>query len=107
MRILDYLEYSVSPTTKFIICLLIALALFVVYLWEPERKKKKRKKVEQRPQGFLNYIEIDPKTLEGDAELLKPSDRVTQISGNDVTLNHLDEYIKTLREYQINSLDEI
>jgi len=104
MRFLEYLEYAVSPTTKLLICAAIALALFIVYLWKPSEKKPP---IKMNNEGFMSYVEIDPQSLAKGAEWLEPSQDCERLSSYNATLQQLDEYVKSVREYHIKSLDEV
>ena len=102
MQFLNYIEYSVSPTIKILICVMIGISLFVVYIWDPDRRKKESKKTENT---LTNYVEVNPQEIATNSKLMKPKGRTYPHSN--ATLEHLDEYVKSVREYHINSLDEV
>lgn len=104
MWIFDYIDYSVSPRTKILICLLISVALWVVYMWDPERR---RKKVDLSENSVMNYIEVDPEKLQASAKVLRPKKEKKSMTAQSTTLEHLDEYVKELKRLRINNIDDV
>lgn len=102
MRFLEYVEYSVSPTVKFAICLVLFLAIVVVYFWEPKRKRKKKPQLE----GIMQHVEVDSREYGEDSMKLLERPEMPLLAKNQ-TLDDLDDYLKTLKRYHIKNLDDV
>ncbi len=95
MQIWEWIEWTLSPSTKFFLCSLILLAIYVVYIWEP---KKQNQKKEGRNEGLMNYVEVDPHDLAGHVDLLYPSFHENKQKTYNETLERLEEYVKLVKE---------
>ncbi len=104
MRLLEFIDYTISPVLKFLICGILALAIFIVHFWEPRRK---RKLIIPKNQGILNDLEFDPAEYSQDMRSLIPAEEETLFGAHSETLEALDDYIKALKRHQINSIDEV
>jgi len=103
MWTIETLQNFLTPEIKLIITWSIAFALFVVYCWTPGSNKKKKPKLEN---SVMNYLEVDPYDLQGDPKKIHPTPIRNKWS-NSETLENLDEYVKALKENQINNIDEV
>ena len=99
---IEWQQINVSPIWKFLICDLLFIALFVVYWWEPNRRKEA-----VRPEEDENKFEIDPSQMVGSINLLEPAIDHKKRSTQHVTLELLDEYAKELKKHHIRSFDEV
>ena len=103
MLILESLEYSLSPAVKLLVCLIIGFAIFIVFLSNPGKSKKKGVKPFD---SNIQYTEIDPADLvQGKSDWLQPD--LKKRSAVNSTLEHLDEYVKTLKRHHIRNLDGV
>jgi hypothetical protein len=98
-----FLTVTLAPYLKLAICGLIFMALVVVYCWDPEQRKKKKKQ-KMKP---VNCVEIDPRLIAANSNLLSPKLDNKQHSTHHVTLELLDEYMQEVKKNHIRSFDEI
>ncbi|RJP26620.1 MAG: hypothetical protein C4527_14865 [Candidatus Omnitrophota bacterium] len=105
MRILEFIEHSVSPTTKLIICTAIGLALFVVYYWEPNRKQKKP--AQKKNTGFSGYIEVDPNQYDEPDKMIGPIENKKASMDRHPTLEQLNEYVEQVKRYKFENIDRV
>ncbi len=106
MRLLEFIEYSVSPATKFTICAAIGFAIYIVYYWEPNKNKKK-KETKKENTGFLQYTEVDPRDYDQSDHLIKPVEQNHTITDRHPTLEQLDEYVDQLKRHNFQSIDRV
>lgn len=102
---IGFLHYTVPLSLKILICLSILAAMAIVYFWEPGRKKMNRgNKVTNHA---LQYLDVDPYlSLAGKENLLRPRNQKVKLSQH-MTLQELDEYVRTLKQNKINNLDKV
>lgn len=102
---MEWITVYLSSLVKFILCLLVVVSFFVVYFWEP--RVKKREENQERNNGVLNYVEVDADDYTVNASALRPPKRPKRFSGSDVTLAHLGEYVRALKENRVRNIDEV
>jgi len=99
-----FLEYTITPEIKLVICSVLAASLFVVYIWNPGRKRKKREMIHSR---FLEYMEIDPGEYgRGQEKWMIPEIQPSRPTPHP-TLEKLDEYVKALKVQKIRERDDV
>ncbi|MFB3787246.1 MAG: hypothetical protein ACE15F_12850 [bacterium] len=99
-----FLEYTITPEIKLVICSVMAASLFVVYIWNPGRKRKKRELIHSR---FLEYMEIDPGEYGRSQEKRMIPDIQPPRPTPHPMLEQLDEYVKNLKVRNIRNIDEM
>lgn len=104
MQMTGFFDFSVSPVVKVLICFSIVMAMVVVYWWKPDNKK--RADIVELDRA-MDYVEVDPtEHFAGKESLLSPESKRMSSSHNE-TLEHLDEYVKTLRRHHIGDMDDV
>ena len=102
MRFLEFVHYSVSPFVKFLICVVVLLALLVVYRWQPESREREWFDSENED-GDVSGV----KPTEWNPErVLRPKETKRESLEHPV-LEEMDEYLQALRREKIRSLDEV
>lgn len=103
MRLLDYIEYSVSPEIKIGTCVFLLGAIIVVYLWEPltQRKKKAKEK------GIMRHIEVDPEEYSQRSQGWYQKSTKGLPAENNRTLALLQHYVNELKQEKIHNLDDV
>lgn len=104
MTLFDNIDYTLTPLIKISICFLIAGAMMVVYSWDPAKKRRSRGHAEN---SIMNYIEVDPETLQGQTTAILPQKETGKPNPQHATLEHLDDYVKELKRYHIKNIDEV
>ena len=103
MRESWFLEYSITPEIKILICAALALCLFVVHIWNPRRKRRQREFIRHR---LLEYLDIDPSEYGREkGKLMIPDIQPPRLTSNP-TLERLDDYVKILKEQTIQNQKE-
>ena len=104
MRILDFLQHSVSPEMRCGACAILGGALLLLYRWDPERRTEEQER--EQPCGEIlgdHPVGRSPlTTLSGDG--------VGQSETGDKThptLIELENYLADLKRHQIHSLDHV
>lgn len=104
MRILDYIEYSVSPGMKVLICGVVIVAILVIHWWEPSRKRKRR---EPNRDGLFQYTEVDPSGYARQTPPAAGNAGRNRLPQRHETLRQLDEYADLLKQHRINDFDDV
>jgi len=104
MRILDFLQYSVSPWVRLLTCAVLGTALYLLYRWDPERSE--RDEEERQP-----YSEFSLEPLENDSawEALS-GDGISDSKSSEekeTTIIELERYLSSLRRHRIQDLDRV
>lgn len=105
MQLIESIFFSGTSTTKIVFCVIVSLSFCIVYLWDPTKNERKRKK--RLDNGMLNHFEVESDEFSAKAESMNPKKTERRFSTTDNTLNELDQYVKTLKENQINDLDKV
>ncbi len=104
MRILDFLQYSISPWVRILACLILGSALYFLYRWDPERSQQEEE--DNRPYGEYSLEPPDDETgweaFSGDGS----SDSVTPENRN-TSVIELERYLNSLKHHRIQSLDKV
>lgn len=103
MRLLDYIEYSVSPEVKIGTCVFLLGAIIVVYLWEP--LKRRTKKVKEK--GIMRHIEVDPEEYSQRLNGWYKNTTKDLSAENNRTLALLQHYVNELKQEKIHNLDDV
>lgn len=103
MRILDYIEYTVSPEVKIGTCLLLLGAIIVVYLWEPMRRRRSK----PAEKGIMRQVEVDPVEYSQKVNGWYKKSTKGLSTENNRTLVQLQHYVKELQQEKIHNLDDV
>lgn len=103
MRLLDYINYAITPETKFTICAVLFAAIFVVYFWEPNKKRGKKPK----NNGIMRDVDIDAGEYSKKTDALVDSGANATRSEEHQTLQQLDQYVEVLKRHKIHNLDDV
>ncbi len=105
MQEVESLFLTAAPTTKILFCMIITVSFFIVYLWDPTKQAGKRKK--RLDNGMLNHFDVESEEFSAAADTMKPKRNQRKFSDTDNTLIELDQYVKALKQNQINDLDKV
>ncbi|MDP8244088.1 MAG: hypothetical protein P9L94_08415 [Candidatus Hinthialibacter antarcticus] len=105
MQLIESIFFSDSPTAKIVFCIIVSVSFCIVYLWDPTKSNHKRKK--RLDNGMLNHFDVESESFTAKAESMNPKKTERRFSTTDNTLNELDQYVKTLKQNQINDLDKV
>lgn len=105
MQLIDSIFFSESPTAKFVFCAIVAASFIIVYFWDPN--KAGRNKNQRLDNGMMNHVDVGSEEYAANAERMNPKKSERRFSNTETTLQELDQYVKTLKENQINDLDKV
>ncbi|MFH1741205.1 MAG: hypothetical protein ABIH23_19555 [bacterium] len=104
MRLLDFLEYSVSPWMRFTACGVLGSALYFLYRWDPERRS-------QEEENDRLFSEISPQPPASRTALATfYGDRPEESEVGDKTRStviELEQYLDALAHSRVESLDRV
>jgi len=103
MRVLDYIEYSVSPEVKIGTCVFLLGAIIVVYLWEPLTRRTGKTK----EKGIMRHIEVDPEEYSQRLNGWYKNTTKGLSTENNRTLSLLQHYVNELKQEKIHNLDDV
>ena len=104
MRLLNFLEYSVSPWMRFMACGVLGSALFLLYRWDPERVAQDNEDNES-----CTELPLQPPVSES-ALATFYGNRGKESETSDKsrsTLIELERYLDALSEHRVRSLDQV
>lgn len=105
MPLFDYISFSVSPLAKFLFCFLLAASFIIVYFWKPASVETRQTK--RRENGMLRNVDVKSNDYATEAKALQPGEQNEHYSNSQQTLIELDQYLKELRQHQINDVDKV
>lgn len=105
MQLIDSIFFSETPTAKIVFCVIVAVSFVIVYFWDPSKAGCNQKK--RLDNGMMNHVDVASEEYSTTAKKMNPKKSERRFSNTETTLQELDQYVKTLKENQINDLDKV
>ncbi|HPA46580.1 MAG TPA: hypothetical protein PLG59_19935 [bacterium] len=104
MRLLEFLEYSVSPWIRILACGLLGGALILLYRWDPERHSQAG--MDDDP---YSGVEFEPPLSRRSVETFygTHSDLTESREKSQTTVIELQRYLDALSRNRIESVDRV